>query len=238
MKNSIFMKTAAGIPALAGCIGAFYLGFFRKWMTTWGATAEEHAMALAGDDLIEGGVRAPVNMTQAITIDAPPEKVWPWLAQIGQEQAGFYSFDKLERFLGFDIRNVYRIVPQWQDIKAGDFRKFHQCGIGMRVVDVEKNRHLVMLTDSNKRQQLEPGQMELLPPADVAWHVAWNWSFNLVELPGGKTRFLVRGLARWDRVNPVVDLLLDFFGGVPSCLMQMQMLRELKELAEGNHPVL
>jgi hypothetical protein len=228
---------AALIAALFGT-AITYLKIARHWLTTWGSTPAEHEMKLAGDDLIPGGVRATVNMTHATTIDALPDKIWPWLVQMGQDRAGFYSFERLERLLGFGIRNTYRIVYDWQDLKAGDFCMFHQYGIGMRIVEVGKNSHIVMLTDSHKRATLKPGQMELLPPESWDWHVAWNWSFNLIDLPGGKTRFLVRGLAVWDPINPVVDSILDFLVVVPSCIMQMQMCRELKQISEGTHPAL
>lgn len=232
------IKTLAALMASASGTVAGYLGFARPWLTTWGATPAEHTMSLAGDDLIPGGVHAPVNMTQAITIDAPPDKVWPWLAQIGQDRAGFMSYEKLERVFGFGIYNTYRIVPKWQHLAAGDFCRFHQSGVGMRVEAVEPHKHLVMVTDSKVRTRLKPGDIELLPLENWKWHVAWNWSFNLIALPGGKTRFLARGLAYWDPINPVVDFILDFLAGVPSCIMQMQMCRELKQLAEGTHPSL
>jgi hypothetical protein len=235
MINMTKIKTLAVILGGSACTVALYLGFARKWLTTWGATRDEHTIPLAGDDLVPGGVHARMNMTQAVTMDAPPEKVWPWLAQIGQDRAGFMSFEKLERLLGFGIYNTYRIVPQWQ-LKTGDFCRFHKSGVGMRVVAIETNKHLVMVTDSKKRAVLEPEQIELLPPVRWKWHVAWNWSFNLIVLPDGKTRFLARGLAYWDPINPVADFILDFLAGVPSSIMQKQMLRELKALAEGTHP--
>jgi hypothetical protein len=235
MLNITKTKTLAVFLGASFCAVAGHLGFTRKWLTTWGAASDEHTRPLAGDDLIPGGVHARVNMTQAVTIDATPEKVWPWLAQIGQDRAGFMSFEKLERLLGFGIYNTYRIVPQWQ-LKAGDFCRFHKSGVGMRVVEAASNKHLVMVTDSKKRAELEPGQIELLPPVSWKWHLAWNWSFNLIALPDGKTRFLARGLAYWDPINPVVDFILDLMAGVPSSIMQMQMLRELKQLSEGTHP--
>ena len=232
------LKLALALVISSAAAVTSYRGFARRWLTTWGATEAEHTMKLAGDELVRGGVNAPLNMTQAITIGAPPHKVWPWLVQIGQDRAGFYSFEKLERILGFGIYNTYRIMPEWQNLKSGDFCTFQKSGIGMVVVDVKENSHLVMLTDSNKRTNLWSGQMELQMPESWNWYVAWNWSFNLIELLGGRTRLLVRGLAAWNPVNPIVDFLLDFFGGVSSCIMQMQMCRELKQLAEGTHRAL
>ena len=47
---------------------------------TWGATEEEVAATMPGDDLLP---RAQYRCTRAITISAPPDEVWPWLVQVG-----------------------------------------------------------------------------------------------------------------------------------------------------------
>jgi hypothetical protein len=63
---------------------------WRPRMLRWGATAEEASEPLAGDD------RTPyprLQSTRAVTINAPPEQVWPWLMQIGIGRAGFYTHD-------------------------------------------------------------------------------------------------------------------------------------------------
>ena len=65
----------------------------RPWHSRWGATAEEIAMPMPGDGLVPG---CQVTWTRAITIDASPEAVWPWLAQVGFGKAGFYSNDLLD----------------------------------------------------------------------------------------------------------------------------------------------
>ncbi|WP_220222492.1 hypothetical protein [Haloplanus salinus] len=56
----------------------------------------------------------------AITIDAPPDAIWPWLRQLGQEQGGFYSYEWAENLVGLDIHNAERIIPDWQTLKIGD----------------------------------------------------------------------------------------------------------------------
>ena len=53
---------------------------YRRWHLRWGATAAEVASALPGDDLC---ARAQFGCTGAVTIDAPPQAVWPWLVQVG-----------------------------------------------------------------------------------------------------------------------------------------------------------
>jgi hypothetical protein len=54
----------------------------RHWTPTWGATEAEVARTLPGDELIQ---RSPSDSTRGATIDSPPEEVWPWIAQIGDD---------------------------------------------------------------------------------------------------------------------------------------------------------
>jgi len=36
--------------------------------------------------------KASFNATRAITIDAPPERAWPWIVQMGYRGAGFCTY--------------------------------------------------------------------------------------------------------------------------------------------------
>jgi hypothetical protein len=83
----------------------------------WGATDAELVMPLPGDPLISPD---RVVSTRAITINAPVEQVWPWLNQIGQERAGFYSYDWLENLFLARMRNADTIVPEMQGLELGD----------------------------------------------------------------------------------------------------------------------
>ncbi|HMQ30412.1 MAG TPA: hypothetical protein PKD53_06760 [Chloroflexaceae bacterium] len=104
---------------VAGTIGYAY-GLARPWHLRWGATDAEVAAALPGDELAPG---APVVSTRAITIAAPPEAIWPWLAQLGQGRGGFYSYELVENALGCAIENAEAIVPAWQHPRPGDLVK-------------------------------------------------------------------------------------------------------------------
>ena len=76
---------------VAGAAAAFLV--YRHWHQRWGATADEVHGLLPGDAVV------PVprfQATRAVTIDAPPEAVWPWLVQIGRGRAGFYAYDRLD----------------------------------------------------------------------------------------------------------------------------------------------
>ena len=65
----------------------------RHWHLRWGATDEEAGKPLPGDDLVP---QPGIESTRAITVHAPAGEVWPWLAQIGQDRGGFYSYEWLE----------------------------------------------------------------------------------------------------------------------------------------------
>src|SRR5690349_8001434 len=81
----------------------------RPWNLQWGTTSAERAMALPGDEFVPG---ANYRIDHALTIDAPPDAVWPWVIQIGQDRAGFYSYSKLENAVGAQITNANTIVPE------------------------------------------------------------------------------------------------------------------------------
>jgi hypothetical protein len=102
------------LPLVAVLFG-IYLGALHPWLLSWGATAEEQRMALPGDE-----APPPAYVTRAITIDAPPSAVWPWLVQMGQDRAGFYSNSWLENLTGADIHNADAVHPEWQRRAIGD----------------------------------------------------------------------------------------------------------------------
>src|SRR5690606_21607776 len=106
-------------------IGAFVLGaIIATWMiiqsrlVTWGATEEEAASTLPGDELIANPSR---QSTMGININRPPEQVWPWIVQMGVDRAGFYSSLFIENtLLRLGVTNADRIYPEWQDLSVGD----------------------------------------------------------------------------------------------------------------------
>jgi hypothetical protein len=96
---------------------ALYLTVIHPWMANWGSTAAEQQMVLPGDELYPSRIG---RSTWAVTIDAPPEVVWQWLAQVGQDRAGFYTYTWLENLTGCEFHNANEIHPEWQHLAAGD----------------------------------------------------------------------------------------------------------------------
>ena len=140
------------VRALILCLVA-YTGVvigLRPWYTSWGTTRSERQMVMIGDPPIG---ESHYRIDHAITINAPADSVWQWLAQIGQDRGGFYSYDWLERAIGADIRNADRIVPEWQTRGTGDFVRAVQPSylggilgrnLGWKVRQVEPQRAMVL----------------------------------------------------------------------------------------------
>ena len=88
--------------------------FRQMRVSSIGASAAERARALPGDSRLPGAI---LSLTHAITIAAPPERVWPWLAQMGAGRAGWYSWDRIDNG---GAPSATEIVPALQAIAVGD----------------------------------------------------------------------------------------------------------------------
>ncbi|MDI6098716.1 SRPBCC family protein [Actinoplanes sp. NEAU-A12] len=102
----------------------------RHWYLTYGATGEETALTLPGDDLLPD---PDIQSTRAITIAAPPSAVWPWLVQMGGGRGGAYTYDWIENLLALDVHSADDILPQFQHLAVGDVLPLRPKGPGMRV---------------------------------------------------------------------------------------------------------
>ncbi len=112
--------------ATAGVLlaGVAYAVVAHPWLMSWGATRAEIDAPLDGDVVGEGPY-----FTRAITIDAPPSRVWPWLVQMGQDRGGFYSNTWLENMVTSDLHNADVIHPEWQHRALGDVVPLARAGI-------------------------------------------------------------------------------------------------------------
>lgn len=161
-------------------LAALYNGRLRPWMYRWGATDDETTAKLPGDELVSA---TTLRTTRALTIDAPIDAVWPWLAQIGESRGGFYSYSLLERAVGADIHNANSVHPEWQGIRDGDTvwlaRRYGESA-RMVVAAVKPNSHLLLMS---------PDDFERVQHGSKATGV---WGFYLREQDGW-TRLVVRG---------------------------------------------
>jgi hypothetical protein len=144
----------------------------------WGATPAEAARAMGGDELISDPI---LVTTRAISISVGVERVWPWLAQMGQGRGGFYSYQWLENLVGLDIHNADRIIPELQDLKPGDLIPFWR-GAGVNAAIVEPPRLLVLAGTLNPPRGHEAAGSD----------VGGTWVFALDEPDSRSTRMVVR----------------------------------------------
>ena len=118
-------------------IGTFLVlrPFLHERYRRWGATDPEVYCTLPGDERVPHSL---VTQTMAITINASPAQIWPWIAQIGQERGGLYSYDLLENIARCQMHNADHIVPEWE-LKPGDRVRLGPAGYPVHgVVGVER----------------------------------------------------------------------------------------------------
>ncbi len=101
------------VAIIGAAVVAIFLALsaYARSSDTWGATADEVAASLTGDEWLEGGPAVRARMTRVIAIEAPPEVVWPWIAQMGRG-AGWYSYDRLDNGGRTSARHIVNWIPE------------------------------------------------------------------------------------------------------------------------------
>lgn len=170
-----------GLLILFVALGAYIFVVFPV-LSRWGATNAETQLVLPGDELVSKPV---LVTTKAITIQAPPDAVWPWLIQLGVDRGGMYSYLWVENWLlRLNVVNTHEINPAWQSLEAGDFIRFTPVdyalnpGPGLYVISIDPTHSLVGCF----------GMETIQPSCDESS----TWQFILRPLEGGKTRLILR----------------------------------------------
>lgn len=170
------------------------------------ATAEEKSSRLAGDQLIASPM---IVTTHAITVNAAPGLVWPWVVQIGQNRAGFYSYTLLENLMGCRMKNADRVHSEWQSLSVDDHVELHPKFRPLIVNEVVPQERLVL-------RQKHP--------------LHWTWSF-ILKPQASSTRLIVRstvartGLLTTAVVYPVMT--------IGHYVMERRMLIGIRQRAEN-----
>jgi len=195
------MSRWVAVP-LATALGLLYTRLLRGRVMTWGATDEEASGRLPGDELLED---ADGVATRAITIEAPPSAVWPWLAQMGPSpRGGAYTYDWIENLLGLKMHSVDRVLPEYQHPQPGDGLGYGANRMSFAIVEPEH----VLATRS----------------ADGSW----VWTFVLDERDG-RTRLISRNRFRLPKLKDKLGMIPMEPG---SLVMERKMLRGIKQRAE------
>lgn len=201
-RAAMLLKIGGGL--LAG-VAAYHFAV-RPRLLRWGATDDEVERDMAGDDLVPD---PNYISTRAITVQAPPDKVFPWLTQIGYQRGGLYSYDWIDQLLGYlDRPSADQILPEFQEVQPGDVIPIGRIG-----------GWLVRIVDAPRSFVVEP------VPGKV------SWAFSLYTYADGSTRLVTRVRARL--AFSVVNFMLD------PCefVMLRRMLLGIKERAESLVPV-
>jgi len=186
---------------------ALYWFPIRRWMNQWGATPSDLARVMAGDSLLPD---MTYSGTTAVTVNASPEHIWPWLVQIGYQRGGLYSYDWLDRLFGYlDRPSATRILPEYQHLAAGDRIPLGQ-GPSWPVAVLEPNRALVL--DMRNTGGLD-----------------WVWQSGLYPIDGTRTRLVSRSRVRAQAVSA---RLLTHAIEPAGFLMTRRMLLRLNQRAE------
>lgn len=177
----------------------------------WGATDEEVAAAMPGDGML---ARPLIVWTHGETIRTTPDRVWPWIAQLGDRRGGFYSYTFIENLIarGNVYHNAARIRPELQNPSRGTS----------------------LIEDFLSVRAVEPGR-SLLAVADAGLGIGWTWIWALRPLPDGSTRLVVRC-----RIDPTESSSLSPTLGVGGAMidlggfvMERKMLQGIRLRAEG-----
>lgn len=145
------------------------------------AMPNEVRRCLPGDELTPGPI---ISLTHAITIDAPPTHVWPWLVQMGCDRAGWYSYDFLDNA---GRPSATTLVPAWQHLAVGDVMP---ATPGVRdaflVMDFTPGKMLLLAVPS-----MGPAGSASETPSLVHSSYA-SWVFVLEETTATHTRLITR----------------------------------------------
>src|SRR5712691_4395476 len=217
--HGVIYRAAALTGALVVLMSVFFI-VARPWVIGWGATAVERVRPLPGDTLVPG---APEQETCTITVQAPAEQVWPWVAQLGQDRGGFYSYQLLENLVGCEMPNLHHLDPTLQHWQVGDklwmYPPHKLDGVGHATLALlEPGRTLVFST-----RQI--GTPLSAPPNGT-------WAFVVEPIDASASRLLVRGRAagRLSLLGSAFDRAV--FKPV-HFVMERKVLENIKAHAEG-----
>jgi len=201
------LKVAGFLVGIA-ILGVIAIVLLMPRMDRWGATQAEISGSFTGDELVPS---PHITYTRAISINAKPEEIYPWIVQLGAEKGGMYSYSWFEtNILQCELINADRIHEEWQNLKVGDPMKMCPGTSGpppYEIAILKPNQSIIM------------GHKE-----NGAWVEVWQ--FNIIPEKNGTTRLVIRSRNAaqgwfWDLIRP------------GEFVMMRSMMWGIKERAEG-----
>ena len=223
----VTLRVLGGLLLAVVVVLGVYLFVLRPRSLRWGATDAEVTRSLPGDELVPN---VKVGYTQAITISAPPEEVWPWVIQMGYGRAGWYTYDWFYKLTGSanfhdGDHSADRIIPELQDLKVGDQIKIFETA-PYDVVILEPNRVLALLARVDWDTE-ETFELSETMPANFMNN---SWVYVLEPADANSTRLLVRWRADYSpKLSNALALRIPTEAG--ALIMQPKMFKGIKERA-------
>ena len=219
------LRLRGPVAALAAAAAAAcYVLAVRPRLLRWGASTQESAGPLPGDEL----VRTPrMQSTRAVTINAPAASVWPWLVQLGAGRGGMYSYDLPENPAGPGMRSADRILPEYQRLDVGDVIPLGpDVGIPVRRLEPGAVLGLGGTMDPGTGKFTASGARPAGPRLEI------GWTFVLQPVDEGTTRLLSR--TRYDYSPLPVGLILRPVLEPLQFILERRMLLGIKSRAEAS----
>ena len=223
------MQAAAVGQALVGAATVFGTlvasPFARRRYNQWGATDDEVISAMPGDDLV---AQPKLGYTRAITIDATPAVVWPWLVQIGQGRGGLYSYDALENLVGCDIHSTDQILAEHQHLDVGDIiRSGPDSFPSWMVMAVDAPHHLVLHGAGTPAEVAVPdAPVDVIPLKGYA-AATWQWQLR-PSSDDSQSRLVVRQRLTYSPGQALIWRLVEPI----NFAMEQEMLKGMEARAE------
>lgn len=176
------------------------------WMDRWGTAPEERAQDFPGDSFVKSPAR---TANRGITINAPVQKIYPWILQIGADKSGMYSYTWLENFVNCKMAKDETLHPEWHNLAAGDL---------MKMCDGDFAPPPYIVAEVLPNQAVTFGHKD-----NEKWEETWQ--FVLIPQVNGSTRLITRTSTNmiggvWEIVRPI------------SFVMERKMLLTIKDLSE------
>jgi hypothetical protein len=206
VKRGFLIRAVVASFTLAVLLAASTWFIYRPWALTWGSTDEEIVRVMPGDEALE---QPTFNATRAVTIEATPEDIWPWIVQIGYRRAGFYSYDQLDND---GIPSAERILPEYQNLEVND------------LIPLSKTAHV-------RVAELDPPKsMVLVFEVEGTWSGA-TWVWGLYPEDASHTRLVTRLRANAEDVRSRVFLDLGEIIMMRKCMLGIKLRAERSQTA-------
>jgi len=181
-----------------------YLLVYRPLQINWGATEAEISRPMPGDEIVP---RPVFNATRAVTVDATPEEIWPWMVQIGHTRAGWYSYDLIDNLAKPSAESI---IPGLQNLQVGDVIPMSpDAEIGLLVSEIELGRWMLW--------------------EDEEGRTSWLWALDPID--ESHTRLITRIRMDYAWRSPMIlfDLAID----LGDFVMMRGCMQGIKTRAEG-----